>query len=36
LAEGDYVVIARNEGKVYNREFKVESGVDRDVEVLAR
>ena len=36
LAEGDYVAIARNEGKVYNREFKVESGVDREVEVVAR
>jgi hypothetical protein len=36
LAEGDYVAIARNEGKVYNREFKVESGVDREIEVLAR
>ena len=36
LAEGDYVAIARNEGKVYNREFKVEAGVDREIEVLAR
>jgi len=36
LAEGEYVAIARNEGRVYNREFKVESGVDREVEVLAR
>ncbi len=36
LAEGDYVAIARNEGKVYNREFKVEAGVDREVEVVAR
>jgi len=36
LAEGDYVAIARNEGKVYNREFKVESGVDREIEVVAR
>jgi hypothetical protein len=36
LAEGDYVAIARNEGKVYNRDFKVESGVDREIEVLAR
>jgi hypothetical protein len=36
LAEGDYVAIARNEGRVYNRDFKVESGVDREVEVLAR
>ena len=36
LAEGDYVAIARNEGQVYNREFKVEAGVDREMEVLAR
>ncbi len=36
LAEGDYVLIARHEGQVYQREFKVESGVDRDVEVLAK
>jgi hypothetical protein len=36
LAEGDYVVIARNEGKVYNREFKVEPGFDREIEVIAR
>jgi hypothetical protein len=36
LAEGEYVAIARNEGRVYNREFKVEAGVDREVEVLAR
>jgi hypothetical protein len=36
LAEGEYIVIARNENKVYNREFKVEPGVDREIEVLAR
>jgi hypothetical protein len=36
LAEGDYVLIARHEGQVYTREFKVESGLDRDVEVLAK
>jgi len=36
LAEGDYVAIARNEGKVYNQEFKVESGVDREIEIVAR
>ena len=36
LAEGDYVAIARNEGKVYNREFKVEPGFDREIELLAR
>jgi hypothetical protein len=36
LGEGDYVAIARSEGKVYNREFKVESGVDREIEIVAR
>ena len=36
LAEGEYRAIARNEGKVYEREFKVVPGVDGDVEVLAR
>jgi hypothetical protein len=36
LAEGEYRAIARNEGKVYQREFKVVTGVDGDVEVLAR
>ena len=36
LAEGEYRAIARNEGKVYEREFKVVTGVDGDVEVLAQ
>src|SRR5262245_5961403 len=36
LAEGEYRAIARNEGKVYEREFKVVTGVDGDVEVRAR
>lgn len=35
LAEGDYVLIARHEGKVHTREFKVESGLDRDIEIVA-
>ena len=35
LAEGDYHLIARNEGKTYQRDFKVVTGVDREVEVLA-
>lgn len=34
LAEGEYVLIARHDSKVYTREFKVESGLDRDVEVM--
>ena len=36
LAEGEYRAIARNEGKVYEREFKVVTGVDGDVEVAVR
>lgn len=36
LAEGDYVLIARQEGQVFSRDFKVESGLDRDIEVQAR
>jgi hypothetical protein len=36
LAEGDYVAIARNEGKVFTRDFKVEAGIDREIEVLAK
>ena len=36
LAEGDYILIARNAGRVYTSEFKVRSGVDQDIEVLAR
>jgi hypothetical protein len=35
LAEGDYHVIARNEGRTYQRDFKVVTGVDGEVEVLA-
>jgi hypothetical protein len=36
LAEGDYVAIARNDGQVYQHDFKIKSGQDRDVEVLAQ
>jgi hypothetical protein len=36
LAEGDYHVIARNEGRTFQRDFKVITGVDCEVEVLAR
>lgn len=35
LAEGQYTVVARHEGRVYQREFEVEIGKDQDVEVLA-
>ncbi len=36
LAEGVYHVIARNEGETFQRDFKVITGVDGEVEVLAR
>lgn len=36
LAEGEYRAIARNEGRVFEREFKVVTGVDGDIEVMAR
>lgn len=36
LAEGEYTLIARHEGQVYTREFTVESGLDRDIEVTAK
>jgi hypothetical protein len=36
LAEGDYRAIARNEGRTYERDFKVIAGVDGEVEVTTR
>jgi len=36
LAEGDYHLIARNEGRIYQRDFKVINGVDGEIELLAR
>ena len=36
LAEGEYVAIARNEGRTFQATFKVQSGADRDVEILAK
>lgn len=36
LSEGEYRVIAKNEGKMYERPFNVTNGVDGEVEVLAR
>jgi len=36
LAEGDYRAIARNEGALFQRDFKVIAGVDGEVEVIAR
>ena len=36
LAEGEYVVVARHDAKTYQATFEVESGMDRDVEVIAQ
>jgi hypothetical protein len=36
LAEGEYRAVARNDGKIYQRTFKVITGVDGEIEVLAR
>jgi hypothetical protein len=36
LGAGEYVVIARHESKTYQATFEVQSGVDRDVEVVAQ
>lgn len=36
LAEGNYTVVARHDGRVYTREFEVKSGLDQDVEVLSK
>jgi hypothetical protein len=36
LAEGEYRAIARNEGRTYERAFKVTTGLDGEIEVLAQ
>ncbi len=36
LAEGEYVVIARRDGKTFQGTFTVQSSLDRDIEVLAK
>jgi hypothetical protein len=36
LAEGEYVAVARHDGRIYSENFKVQTGRDRDVEILAR
>ncbi|MCB1478859.1 MAG: hypothetical protein R3D43_10940 [Tepidamorphaceae bacterium] len=36
LAAGDYSVIARHENNIYNREFSVQPGLPRDIEVVAQ
>ena len=35
LSEGEYVAIARHDGKTYQENFRVQSGRDREIEVLA-
>lgn len=35
LSEGQYSVIARNEGRIFNKEFSVEAGLDREIEVIS-
>lgn len=36
LAEGEYVAIARNDGKTYTKEFNVEAGKNIDIEVTSQ
>ena len=36
LAEGEYKVIARNDNRTYQHDLKVITGVDGEIEVLAR
>jgi hypothetical protein len=36
LSEGEYRAIAKNEGKVFERQFNVVNGVDGEIEVIAR
>ena len=36
LAEGEYAVVARHDAKTYQSSFEVQSGMDRDVEVVAQ
>ncbi|MDO8534079.1 MAG: hypothetical protein Q7S17_04980 [Xanthobacteraceae bacterium] len=36
LAEGEYVAVARHDGKIYQQNFKCLAGNDREIEVLAR
>ena len=36
LSQGDYTIIARHDGRVFNRNFSVVSGIDREVELVAQ
>lgn len=35
LAEGEYTIIAKNRDRLYQKDFKVESGMNQEVEVIA-
>lgn len=35
LAAGDYTAVANHQGRSFQRDFKVEAGLDRDIEVIA-
>lgn len=35
LAEGDYVIVAKNKDRIYQRDYKVAAGRNQDVEVIA-
>jgi hypothetical protein len=34
LSEGEYTLLARHEGEIYSRQFMVEAGLHRDIEIL--
>ena len=36
VPEGEYILIARNGGRIFTEEFKVRSGFDQDIEILDR
>jgi hypothetical protein len=36
LAAGDYIAVAKHDGKTYQSAFNVEANTDHDVEVLAQ
>jgi hypothetical protein len=36
LSAGDYTAIATHEGKLFEQDFTVEAGLNRDVEVLVQ
>ena len=36
LPDGQYTAIAKHEGKLYERNFSVEPGLNHDIEVIAK